>query len=56
LTVVLTVNPSTNAELPIFYISEWPRVFNFVISLSFLVLFGEVKEIVTQKCCKALQH
>jgi len=56
LTVVLTVNPSTYVELPIFCILEWPRGFNFVISLSFLVSFREVKETVTKKCCKALQH
>jgi len=55
LTVVLTV-PSTYVELPIFCISEWPRGFNFVISLSFLVSFGEVKETVTKKWCKTLQH
>jgi hypothetical protein len=27
----------------IFFISEWPRSFNFIIALSFLVSFGEVK-------------
>jgi len=56
LAVVLTVNPSTYVELPIFCISEWPRGFNFVISLSFIVSFGKIKGTVTQKWCKALQH
>jgi len=56
LAVVLTVNPPTYVELPIFCISEWPRGFNFVICLSFLVSFEEIKETVTQKWCKTLQH
>jgi len=43
LTVVLTVNPSTYVELPIFCILEWPSGFHFVISLSVFVSFGEVK-------------
>jgi len=38
----------------IFCISEWPRGFNFIVSLPFLVSFGEVKETATQKWCKAL--
>jgi len=41
---MLTLNPSTYVELPLFCISEWPRGFNFVISLSSLILFGKVKE------------
>jgi hypothetical protein len=52
----LTVNSSTYVKLPIFYISECPRGFNFIISLSFLVSFRAVKETVTQKWYKALQH
>jgi hypothetical protein len=40
----------------IFFISEWPRSFNFIKALSFLVSFGEVKEAVTQKWYKAVQH
>ena len=56
LTVVLTVNPSTYVELPIFGILEWPWGYNCVISLSFLVPFGEVIETVTQNWCKAPQH
>ena len=40
----------------IFCILELPRGFNFIASLSFLLSFGEVKETVTQKCCKVLQH
>ena len=40
----------------IFCISERPKGCNFFIYLSFLVSFGEVKEAVTQKWCKALQH
>jgi len=32
------------------------RGFNFILSLSFLVSFGEVKETVTQKWCKVLRH
>jgi len=45
LAVALAVNPSTYVELPIFCISEWPRGFNFVICLPFLIAFGEIKEI-----------
>jgi hypothetical protein len=52
LAVVVTVNPSTYVELPIFCISELLSGFNFVVSLSVLVSFGEVKETVTQKWCK----
>ena len=36
--------------LPLFCISEWPRGFNFVISLSFLILFGKVKESGANHC------
>jgi len=32
------------------------RDFNFILSFSFLVSFGEVKETVTQKWCKILRH
>jgi hypothetical protein len=38
----------------IFFVSEWPRSFNFIISLPFFVSFGEVKETVTQKWWKAV--
>ena len=40
----------------VFCISEWPRGFNVIISLSILVSFGEVEESVTKKWCKTLQH
>jgi len=40
----------------IFCISEMRRGLNFILSLSFLVSFGEVKETVTQKWCKVLRH
>jgi len=53
---VLTVNPPTFVELPTFCILEWPRGYNFAIPLSCLVSFGEVKETVKKKWCKALQH
>jgi len=47
LAVALAVNPSTCVELPLLCISEWPRGFNFVICLSSLVAFGEIKETLT---------
>jgi hypothetical protein len=56
LAVVFTVNPSTYVKRPKICISEWPRGFNYVISLSFIFSYGEIKETVAQKWCKALQH
>jgi hypothetical protein len=54
---VLTINPAANVvELPIFCNSECPSGYNFIITLSYLVSFGAIKETVTQKWCKALQR
>jgi hypothetical protein len=42
---VLTANPLTYVALPTFYISEWLRSYNYVISFYFIVSFEELKEI-----------